>query len=69
VQQKQLVEKYKRGSCFSAGYKFYVCQFDMRVLVGAADLQFELWFGGEKFSGNHEPITVDWDKAGASLRA
>lgn len=54
VRQEQLVLKHKRGTCFSRGYRFFVCQFDIRVIVAPADLRFELWFAGEKFSGNHE---------------
>ncbi|KAH8657847.1 hypothetical protein BX600DRAFT_415644 [Xylariales sp. PMI_506] len=65
VQQHQLVMKNKRGTCFSNGYTFYMCAFDIKVIVAPADLRFELWFGGEKFSGNHEPVTVTWDPVGA----
>lgn len=60
IQQSQLVLKHKRGSCFSRGHKYYICNFDIRVIVAPADLRFELWFGGMKFSGNHEPIEVKW---------
>ncbi|KAM5352025.1 hypothetical protein ACJ41O_004748 [Fusarium nematophilum] len=66
VQQHQLVLKEKRGTCFRRGVKFYICQFDVRVIVAPADLRFELWFGGTKFSGNHQPVAVQWD-AGAQL--
>ncbi|KZL70401.1 Hsp70 family chaperone [Colletotrichum tofieldiae] len=66
VQQEQLVLKEKRGTCFSRGFKFYICQFDIRVIVAPADLRFELWFAGQKFSGNHEPIAVTWDDQGSS---
>ncbi|KAK3687750.1 hypothetical protein B0T22DRAFT_138195 [Podospora appendiculata] len=69
VQQNQLVLKNKRGSCFSRGQTYYICQFDVRVIVAPADLRFELWFGGQKFSGNHEPITVSWDQNGAKVKA
>lgn len=62
VRQEQLVLKHKRGTCFTRGYRFYVCQFDIRVIVAPAELRFELWFAGEKFSGNHEPISVVWDQ-------
>ncbi|KAG6003042.1 hypothetical protein E4U21_002431 [Claviceps maximensis] len=65
VQQHQLVAKQKRGSCFSRGYRYYVCEFEVRIAVEAADLRFELWLGGERFSGNHEPIGVEWDAEGA----
>ncbi|GJC95410.1 Hsp70 family chaperone [Colletotrichum higginsianum IMI 349063] len=64
LQQEQLVLKHKRGTCFSKGYTFYVLNFDIRVIIAPADLRFELWFGGQKFSGNHEPIAVSWDQEG-----
>ncbi|KAM3566714.1 hypothetical protein ARSEF4850_000365 [Beauveria asiatica] len=69
VQQHQLVLKQKRGTCFSKGHKFYICEFEVRVIVAPADLRFELWFGGYKFSGNHEPVGVVWDEAGARVKA
>uniref|UniRef100_A0A0B7KIY5 Hsp70 family chaperone n=1 Tax=Bionectria ochroleuca TaxID=29856 RepID=A0A0B7KIY5_BIOOC len=61
VQQHELVLKQKRGTCFKKGYKYYICQFDVKVIVAPADLRFELWFGGTKFSGNHDPISVSWE--------
>ncbi|KAF4446805.1 hypothetical protein F53441_9586 [Fusarium austroafricanum] len=58
----ELVLVKKRGSwCFSPGYKYYKCIFDVRVIVAPADLRFELWFRGEKFSRGHEPIKVEWN--------
>lgn len=63
IEQRQLVLKEKRGTCFRRGHKFYICRFDIRVIVAPADLRFELWFGGTKFSGNHQPISVQWDAA------
>ncbi|KAL6857292.1 hypothetical protein J3F83DRAFT_763650 [Trichoderma novae-zelandiae] len=63
VQQDQLMLKQKRGILFRKGYKFYVCRFDLRVIVAPADLRFELWFDGQKFSGNHEPVTPRWAEA------
>jgi hypothetical protein len=63
VQQTQLVFKHKRGTCLSRGYTFYPCEFDIRVIIAPADLRFELWFGGQRFSGNHEPIKVTWGSA------
>ncbi|KAK3379142.1 hypothetical protein B0T24DRAFT_568926 [Lasiosphaeria ovina] len=68
IQQDQLVLKYKRGTCFGRGHKFYICQFDVRVIVAPADLRFELWFGGTRFSANHEPIKVDWAQDGLGLK-
>ncbi|KAM0427272.1 hypothetical protein ACHAPT_007705 [Fusarium lateritium] len=67
IQQHQLVLKEKRGTCFRRGVKFYICRFDVRVIVAPADLRFELWFGGTKFSGNHQPIAVQWNAAGAQM--
>ncbi|KAJ0380576.1 hypothetical protein COL26b_001283 [Colletotrichum chrysophilum] len=64
VQQNQLVLKHKRGSCFSKGTTYYILNFDVRVIIAPADIRFELWFGGQKFSGNHEPIAVTWDEDG-----
>ncbi|TKW56923.1 hypothetical protein CTA1_8025 [Colletotrichum tanaceti] len=64
MKQEQLVLKNKRGTCFSKGYTFYLLNFDIRVIIAPADLRFELWFGGQKFSGNHEPIAVSWDQEG-----
>ncbi|KAM0195521.1 hypothetical protein ACHAPA_003013 [Fusarium lateritium] len=64
VEQHQLVLKEKRGTCFRRGHKYYICRFDIRVIVAPADLRFELWFGGTRFSGNHQPISVQWDAAG-----
>lgn len=63
VQQGELVLKHKRGTCWSRGWKYYLCEFEIRVIVAPADLRFELWFGGQRFSGNHEPIEVKWGSA------
>ncbi|CAH0047869.1 unnamed protein product [Clonostachys solani] len=37
--------------------------FDFRVIVGSADLRFELWVGGREWLGNHEAISMQWDGA------
>ncbi|KAK4163210.1 hypothetical protein QBC43DRAFT_68290 [Cladorrhinum sp. PSN259] len=68
VQQEQLVMKHKRGKCFSRGKTWYICQFDVRVIVAPADLRFELWFAGQKFSGAHDPIQVTWDGEGVNVK-
>ncbi|KAK0648207.1 hypothetical protein B0T16DRAFT_327490 [Cercophora newfieldiana] len=68
VKQEELVHKHKRGTCFSRGYTFYICQFDVRVIIAPADLRFELWFGGQRFSGNHEPISITWDEEGTKVK-
>ncbi|KAM4054455.1 Hsp70 family chaperone [Hirsutella rhossiliensis] len=69
VQQHQLILRKKRGTCFRRGYRFYICEFDVRVIVGPADLRFELWFDGQKFSGNNRPISVSWNEAGLEVGA
>ncbi|KAH6966573.1 hypothetical protein EDB82DRAFT_548480 [Fusarium venenatum] len=63
IEQHQLVLKEKRGTCFRRGHKFYICRFDVRVIVAPVDLRFELWFNKTKFSGNHQPVSVQWDAA------
>ncbi|KAL7940953.1 hypothetical protein V8C42DRAFT_201089 [Trichoderma barbatum] len=67
IEQHQLLLKQKRGIWFRKGYKFYICKFDLRVIVAPADLRFELWFDGQKFSGNHEPVTPQWAEAGLKV--
>ncbi|KID83298.1 Hsp70 family chaperone [Metarhizium guizhouense ARSEF 977] len=69
VEQHQLVLKKKCGTCMTKGYKFYICVFEVRVILAPADLRFELWFGGQKFSRNHNPIDVEWDQMGARVEA
>ncbi len=46
---------------FLKGKKFYLCTFDVKVIIAPADIRFELWFRGKKFSKNHEPVQIDWD--------
>jgi hypothetical protein len=69
VTEDQLIRKHKRGGCCSWGYTYYLCEFELRVIVAPADLRFELWFGGQKFSGNHEPISVAWDEEGTKVKS
>lgn len=60
VQQDQMVLNKNRRSWYRKGTPFYHLQFDVHVIVAPADLRFELWFNGYRFSGNHEPIAVTW---------
>ncbi|KAB5580556.1 hypothetical protein GE09DRAFT_950983 [Coniochaeta sp. 2T2.1] len=63
VEETQLIRKFKRRRvCFWKGRTWYICEFEVRVIVGPADLRFELWFQGKRFSGNHDPIKVTWEK-------
>ncbi|KAL8365366.1 hypothetical protein RB595_004255 [Gaeumannomyces hyphopodioides] len=64
IQQTKLVVKKTRGTLFRRGKKYLLCEFDIVVTVAPADLKFELQVGGERFSGNHKPITIKWDPAG-----
>ncbi|CAI4219291.1 unnamed protein product [Parascedosporium putredinis] len=68
VEEAKFILKKKRRLCLRPGYKFYVCQFDVKVIVAPADLRFELWFDGEKFAGNHEPIAISWDENGTKVK-
>ncbi|KAF5239903.1 hypothetical protein FAUST_4672 [Fusarium austroamericanum] len=62
LSQHELVLVQKRGSCcFSSGYQFYKCAFEIHLIVAPADLRFELWFNGNKFSRDHDPIKVEWN--------
>jgi hypothetical protein len=49
------------------GKKYYLCSFEVKAIIGPADLRFELWFGGQRFSRNHEPVTVTWDADGSRV--
>lgn len=57
--------KQSRG-VFSRGRKWFHCSYEVRATVGPADLTFELWYKGQKFSKNHAPIKVTWDEEGAA---
>jgi hypothetical protein len=66
VQQNEFVEK---GKHFWSGKKHHFrAEYAIRVIVAPADLKFELYFKGVKFSRNHDPISVEWDKEGAALK-
>ena len=51
----------KKRSWFRKGVAFYILRFDLRVIVAPADLRFELWFDGYRFSSDHEPVAVTWE--------
>lgn len=38
------------------------------MIIAPADLRFELWFKGAKYNRSHEPVSVEWDAAGANAR-
>ncbi|KAK7946352.1 Hsp70 family chaperone [Apiospora aurea] len=69
VDDSELVTKRKaKRFFFIKGKKYYICTFDVHAIVAPADLRFELWFGGRKFSRNHEPIKVAWNEAGTNVQ-
>ncbi|KAK7756242.1 hypothetical protein SLS62_001836 [Diatrype stigma] len=49
---------------FIKGRKYHLCTFEVKAIIAPADIRFELWFGGQKFSKNHEPIQINWDTEG-----
>lgn len=50
------------------GEAYYIATFTVKVIVGPADLKFELWFKDKRYNGTHDPISIEWDSTGASLR-
>ncbi|KAL2855677.1 hypothetical protein BJX68DRAFT_264031 [Aspergillus pseudodeflectus] len=53
--------KLKNKHWYSMRPKYWRATFDVRVVVGAADLTFQLWSRDQRIrSSNHEPIKVQW---------
>jgi hypothetical protein len=50
------------------GKRYYLAIFTVRVIIAPADLKFELWFNGTRYNRSHEPISIEWDQAGASVK-
>ncbi|KAF4625520.1 hypothetical protein G7Y89_g12649 [Cudoniella acicularis] len=65
VHEKEFELKNKR---FWQGRKYYDAIFQMKFLIGPADLKFEIWFNGVKYNRSHEAVKVEWDSAGVSAR-
>lgn len=65
VAEQELELKNKR--CWQ-GKRYYLALFTIRVIVGPADLKFELWFKGRRYNRSHDSIKIQWDAAGASAR-
>ena len=58
---KGLDMKLKNRHWYSRGEKYLRAIFDIKVILGAADLKFQLQSkGGEILSRNHEAIQVKW---------
>lgn len=59
-------QKRRHQALFSRSARWYNCTYEVRAVVGAADLTFELWFNGQRFSKNHAPIRITWDEDGTA---
>jgi hypothetical protein len=57
----------KNKKCWE-GKKYYLVEFTVRVIIGPADLKFELWFKGAKYNRSHDPIKIEWDATGPTVR-
>lgn len=69
VPDSELEPKRHSRGVFSRSKKWLHCCYEVRATVGPADLVFELWYQGKKFSQNHAPIRVVWDEEGAAVSA
>ncbi len=67
VRNAELILRKQQRGCMEKSNKFFICNFEVRAIVAPAELRFELWFNGQKFSGNHQPIQIRWDADGAQL--
>lgn len=58
-------KKLKNRHWYSMNPKFWRATFEVRVVVGPADLSFQLWSRGKRIQATkHEPIAVKWIPAG-----
>ncbi|OJZ81557.1 hypothetical protein ASPFODRAFT_51951 [Aspergillus luchuensis CBS 106.47] len=53
-------KKLKNRHWYSSKPAFWRTSFEVRVVVGPADLTFQLWSRGERIRSKHEPISVHW---------
>ena len=54
--------KLKNRHWYNRGEKYWRAKFDVKVVLGPADLKFQLWSkGGRIMSRDHEVIAVKWD--------
>jgi hypothetical protein len=66
VPQRDFDEYSKR--CWQKGKHHFVARFTVKVVISPADLKFELWFKGRKYSNAHDPVKVEWDAQGVISR-
>jgi hypothetical protein len=55
-----LVFFYLNNPRYNLGPKYYRAEFELRVLVGPADLKFQMWGRNGRLSKDHEDIQVQW---------
>jgi hypothetical protein len=54
--------KLKNRHWYSRGKKYLRAEFDVRTVIGNADLKFQIWSkGGVKLNSDHKAIDVKWD--------
>jgi hypothetical protein len=56
----------KNRHWWSIGKPYRRCNYDVKVVIGPADINFELWFEGRKLSLD-SPIKVQWQASSAPL--
>lgn len=59
ISEKDFEEKRKGKFGFGAKNKYFLVQYEIRAVIGPADLCFELWFKGKKMSSGNA-IKVQW---------
>ena len=58
-----------RGGLFSKEKAHYIADFNLKVVIGSADLRFEVVLkDGRKYSQNPASIRVDWEEAVAERK-
>ena len=58
-----------RGGLFSREKAHYIADFNLKVVIGSADLSFEVVSkDGRKYNQNHVSIKVDWEEAVAERK-
>lgn len=61
ISTQNVDKKLKNRHWFNMKPKFWRTTFDVKVVVGPADLSFQLWSKDQRIrSSNHEPIAVNW---------
>jgi hypothetical protein len=48
-------------SRYNRGPQYHRAEFDVKIIIGAADLKFQLWGKNGQLSKDHEEIEVLWD--------